>query len=79
MSCCGRRRLARSTPPARAEAPTPRPAAPEVAFRYAGTTAITVVGPATGRVYRFGGPGAVVAVDARDALGVAAVPVLRRA
>jgi hypothetical protein len=49
-----------------------------VAFEYVGRTALSVRGSITGRSYRFAAPGAVVAVDARDAGSVAAVPLLRR-
>lgn len=46
-------------------------------FQYVGDTAVTVLGPVTGRRYRFSVPGAVVAVDPRDRRSVAAVPTLR--
>jgi hypothetical protein len=39
---------------------------------------LTVQGPVTRRLYRFAAPGAVVAVDARDAPSLARVPQLRR-
>ena len=42
-----------------------------------GRTALTVTGPATGLVYRFAAPGARVRVDARDAIALRRVPVLR--
>lgn len=35
-------------------------------FEYVGATSLTVVGPASGRCYRFGGPGASLFVDQRD-------------
>jgi hypothetical protein len=38
-----------------------------------------VQGPITKRLYRFAGPGAIVAVDGRDAPSLARVPQLRRA
>jgi hypothetical protein len=47
-----------------------------VTFQYAGTSAVTVVGAATGRRYEFPGSGAVVAADPRDAPAMAAVPFL---
>ena len=47
-------------------------------FEYCGSTALTAMGPVTGRSYRFERPRARVAVDARDAAAIAAVPNLRR-
>jgi hypothetical protein len=47
-------------------------------FKYVGPTAMTVVGPVTGRRYVLPGPGATAAVDPRDAPAVAAVPHLVR-
>lgn len=79
MSCCRSRPKAPASPPRVVPSPPPRPAAAAVAFRYTGSTAVTVVGPASGRTYRFASPGAVEAVDPRDAPSLAAVPVLRRA
>lgn len=49
----------------------------EVVFEYSGGTALTAVGPVTGRRYRFERPRARAAVDGRDAAGLAAVPHLR--
>ena len=46
-------------------------------FTYLGRTALTVTGPATGLVYRFAAPGTRVRVDARDAVALRRVPVLR--
>jgi hypothetical protein len=48
-------------------------------FEYTGRTALTMRGAITGRSYRFAQPGAVVAVDRRDAPSAAGVPHLRRA
>jgi hypothetical protein len=48
-----------------------------VYFEYVGVTAITAVGTATGRQYRFPAPGVPVAVDARDRWSLAKVPNLR--
>jgi hypothetical protein len=47
-------------------------------FEYIGKTALTVIGSATGRQYRFASTGAQVAVDSRDAPSMAGVPNLRR-
>lgn len=48
-------------------------------FEYVGKTGLTVVGPVTGRRYRFERPGALLAVDERDSSSMAGVPNLRRA
>jgi hypothetical protein len=58
----------------RASAPSPFPS-----FQYIGGSGLTVQGPVTKRLYRFAAPGAVVAVDSRDAPSLARVPQLRRA
>jgi hypothetical protein len=42
-------------------------------FKYIGATALTVVGPATGRCYRFDRPGATLAVDLRDRATLAGI------
>jgi hypothetical protein len=54
-----------------------RPARGVTEFRYTGRTSLTVAGPSTGMVYRFTAPGAVVRVDARDAVALRKIPVLR--
>lgn len=46
-------------------------------FEYTGPTAITVVGSATGRQYRFATPRMPVAVDVRDRGSLAGVSLLR--
>jgi hypothetical protein len=46
---------------------------------YLGGSVLNVIGGATGRRYRFDGPGAKLAVDRRDAPGLAAIALLRRA
>jgi hypothetical protein len=46
-------------------------------FEYIGPTAITVVGNATGRQYRFATPNVPVTVDARDRGSLARVSLLR--
>jgi hypothetical protein len=56
----------------------PRPSSPFPSFQYIGASGLTVQGPATKRLYRFAGPGAIVGVDARDAPSLARVPQLRR-
>ena len=47
-------------------------------FQYVGLRGMTVIGPVTRRVYRFAAPGAVVAVDGRDAPSLDRVPQLKR-
>ena len=79
MGCCGQsrrqvgsigtaRRPGNGSPPARRFS---------VVFEYLGDTAMTVVGPASGRRYRFERRGARVVVDPRDRPGLARVPRLR--
>ena len=79
MGCCGgqRRRLRTRGPgPAAVDAArTGRRHGPSY-FRYHGRTALSVRGPATGRLYRFARPGAVVAVDPRDQASLARLPQL---
>ena len=71
--CCGNtRRISagpRLSPPARGG----------TVFTYVGRTALTVAGPSTGMVYRFAAPGARLRVDARDAVALGKIPVLRAA
>ena len=85
MSCCGRPRTATPLPPSTGARPAPagpaRPAprAPSsVSFRYDGSTRLHAEGPITHQRYRFEHTGAIVAVDARDAPSLAAIPHLRR-
>jgi hypothetical protein len=83
MSCCGKHRLA--------GAPAPRPALPSastqpaaklrvshVFFEYVGPTALTVVGPSSGRRYRFEASGSRQPVEPVDRAGLAAIPHLRQ-
>jgi len=91
MSCCGSKRsqltsagpmrpasdVRRQTAPSPARLSPQAPPAP-VIFDYLGPTAVTAMGPVTQRLYRFDGPRARMAVDARDAPSIAAVPNLRR-
>lgn len=86
MSCCGNRRamLYGTARPAfdSAQSSTPLPARPAppvpIIFEYQGTTELRALGPVTGRIYQFTGARSRVAVDARDAPSIAAVPKLRR-
>jgi hypothetical protein len=85
MACCGkgREQLRGTSPQPQAFSPgssamPPPPARRFVAcFEYVGRTALTVLGPVTGKRYRFDGPGARVVVDLRDRPSLAAVPHLR--
>jgi len=46
-------------------------------FQYVGSTGATVIGPVSGVVYRFSGPGSRQQVDPRDRPGLARVAVLK--
>ena len=71
---------AQALPPTAARVvPRSAPAAVGILFEYVGATGMTVIGPATGRRYRFDRPGATVSVDPRDAPALTAVPRVRRA
>ena len=47
-------------------------------FQYLGYTGLSVIGPRTGKHYRFNGPGAIVAVDPQDQRALATVSLLRQ-
>jgi hypothetical protein len=51
-----------------------KPKQQTVSFVYGGKTGMTVVGPVSGRVYRFDRPGAQVSVDPRDKFLLATIP-----
>jgi len=78
MSCCGisRQQIAflAGASPAGAKAAERRF---EIRFEYLGATGLTVVGPVSGRQYRFAAPGARVAIDPRDRRALARIPGLR--
>ena len=83
MSCCGGKRQqwnhearVQTSEPSPPLAPAPQ--ASVLYFEYIGRTALTVRGPITGRSYRFGRPGAALAVDRRDAASLSGIPMLRR-
>lgn len=89
MGCCGSKRRESSRGGPRQTAQKSRPglsterAGPprqrRVAyFEYVGTTGLSVIGPVTGRHYRFDGTGVVIAVDVRDEPYLPAVPHLRK-
>jgi len=77
--CCGGTRTGLGQPPTRADRRDAQTDAPPVRFTYIGRTALSVVGSATRRLYRFEGTGATLAVDRRDAVGLGMVPTLQRA
>ena len=79
MSCCGRdREQLRGTSPRPSDRPRkPLPQSP-VGFEYVGGTGLTVVGPVTGKRYRFDRSGSRVLVEPQDVASLAAVPHLRR-
>jgi hypothetical protein len=79
MSCCGKSRGLMMQPgPAIQSAPHSVAGQPRtLEVQYTGKTAITAVGRVTGRQYRFGAPGARVAIDPRDRASIRAVPNLR--
>ncbi len=54
------------------------PASPRLYFRYVGATALTVFGSVSQARYRFTAPGVTLAVDPRDAPGMARVPNLQQ-
>ena len=73
---------ARSAPrgiPAVAGTPRGVPATAGIRFEYVGATAMTVMGPATGALYRFERTGSMLSVDPRDAPALSVVPRLRPA
>ncbi|MEA2559437.1 MAG: hypothetical protein QOH06_941 [Acidobacteriota bacterium] len=73
--CCGSQRRQEFLPKNRQSQPG---ALLTIGFEYVGTTGLTVVGPVTGKRYRFDNYGSRAAIDLRDAPSMAAVPHLRR-
>jgi hypothetical protein len=87
MSCCGKKREQLrpgmqvrpiAQPIKRSDFNPSLPVHPAVVFEYIGKTALTAIGPISGRHYRFSRPGAIVQVDPRDSASLAAVPNLRK-
>jgi hypothetical protein len=85
MPCCGQRNTSRyignvtSALPPSAGPPIAAPQGQRrLLFEYAGSTALTVIGPVTGKRYRFAGPGARVEVDRHDRRSLAALSQLRQ-
>ncbi len=83
MSCCGKNRQSASQPlEQRAgipRSPTAGRSTTIPALEYTGQTALTVLGPATGRIYRFHAAGVRLRVDPRDWATLARHPALRGA
>jgi hypothetical protein len=80
MSCCGRNRQRVSNFDSRRQmlgvslAQKRTPPRSLVYFEYVGKTALTVIGPITGKRYRFPKPGAKIAVDSNDAPLLTTIP-----
>lgn len=87
MSCCGKQRqqfqgaiqLPRTHDPAeRRKLQTGVKRYFVTYFEYLGKTGMTVVGPQTGKRYRFDHQGVIVAVDLKDRLSLSNIPQLRQ-
>jgi hypothetical protein len=83
MGCCGSGNPSRGGPmqasrPAAAPVPAPPRRYSHVFFEYVGPTALTAVGRATGKHYRFDRPGARVAAEPADEASLRGVPNLRQ-
>lgn len=76
MSCRGKGVRKPVDRPARAVMPQAHTQV--IYFQYLGTAGITVIGPVTGRAYRFPARGATAATDPRDASSLTVVPYLVR-
>ena len=77
--CCGRTGMEMASARAVSEAqPVFADGASAPKFEYVGKTAMTVVGPMTGKRYRFSRPGEQLEVDVRDRSWIAFVPNLKR-
>lgn len=74
MCSCGK--MTASLPPANSV--VRGTAGASVQFEYVGRTSLTAIGPITGQRYRFGTPGARVAVDLRDRQSLLSIPHLRQ-
>jgi len=84
MSCCGKsptpaqEPMVRRGPPASADSAAGfQIRVSYVEFEYLGNTRLSIRGPFTGQRYDFGHPGAVSAVDSRDATYFTGLPKLR--
>jgi hypothetical protein len=72
--CCGRNSQATNTVGGQAAAARSQSTA---GAQYVGKTAMTVLGPVSGKIYRFSSPGERVELDRRDLTGLASVPKLK--
>ncbi len=83
MGCCGQQRQqiqGQATIEREAGAPS-RSASitlPDAYFQYQGDRGLTVIGPISGKRYRFSYPGAVMAVDPRDRRSLTAIHQLKQ-
>lgn len=83
MGCCGQQRqqVHRQAPIDRVVGAPSKSAAitiPDAYFQYLGDRGLTVIGPISGKQYRFGYPGAVMAVDPRDRRSLLAIDHLKQ-
>jgi hypothetical protein len=87
MSCCGKKREQmrpaiqhRPVNLSTSQVALRRPPVDQrvATFEYLGKTALTAIGPVSGRHYRFSHPGALLEVDPRDSASLATVPNLRK-
>jgi hypothetical protein len=79
MSCCGGQRSQAGAVGLNHAGMQSSSARHSVAFmQYVGRSGLTVVGPATGKRYRFDTPGAILAVELPDRASLAALPMLRQ-
>ena len=81
--CCGRNRVQQRTQtsaPLRSDRIYTASGRQEshVYFVYVGNTGMTVLGPVSGREYRFDSPGARIEVDARDRILLASIRQLKQ-
>jgi hypothetical protein len=72
--CCGRNNQTTNLGSGQATAARPQTTA---GAQYIGKTAMTVLGPVSGKIYRFGNSGERVELDRRDLSGLASVPKLK--
>jgi hypothetical protein len=85
MGCCGKKRERLNAPP-RSKVEFRKSVAPALdtsalrttVLEYVGPTGLTVRGPVSGKTYRFSNSGTQLAVDARDASYLLAIPSLRK-
>jgi hypothetical protein len=75
MPCCGQRQGTILRPVAD---DTMRHSPTLISFVYTGDTTLRAIGGSTGRAYHFSHPGCRLEVHARDAPGLASIPMLRR-